>query len=63
MGIIKREKMKLAPIINPHARMKQNQKSTKEEEREVLMQQTKQKVTDRLSKRADEKKMKKTTML
>ena len=55
--------MKLAPIINPHARMKQNQKSTKEEEREVLMQQTKQKVTDRLSKRADEKKMKKTTML
>jgi hypothetical protein len=33
--------MKLEPIINPHARMKQNLKGTKEEEREVLMQQTK----------------------
>jgi hypothetical protein len=29
--------MKLAPIVNPHARMKQNQKSTKEEEREIVM--------------------------
>lgn len=55
--------MKLEPIINPHARMKQNQKSTKEEEREVLMQATKQKVQDRLSKRAEEKKKAKTQFL
>ena len=28
--------MKLEPIVNPHARMKNNQKSSKEEEKELL---------------------------
>jgi len=52
--------MKLEPIVNPHARMKNNQKSSKEEEKELLMAQTKQKVEERLTKRAEEKKNRKT---
>lgn len=55
--------MKLAPIINPHARVKQNKASSKEEERDALMQQTKAKVQERIFKRAEEKKKNKTAIM
>jgi len=55
--------MKLAPIINPHARVKQNKQSSKEEERDALMAQTKNKVQERIFKRAEEKKKNKTAMM
>lgn len=55
--------MKLAPIINPHARVKQNKASSKEEERDALMQSTKAKVQERIFKRAEEKKKNKTALM